>query len=75
MARRLSLVYGQPRSSLTVDPKDGGSLIVGNSSPIDTGSYPRRHEAPVVCFYVCNSRCVNAGVKLQNCEIRLCSSE
>lgn len=31
-----------------LDTKDGGSRIVGNSSPVDMGSYPRRHEAPVV---------------------------
>jgi len=50
MARRLSSVHGQPRSPLTVDPKDGGSRNVGNSSPVDMGSYPRRHEASVICF-------------------------
>jgi hypothetical protein len=75
MARRLSSVHGQPRSSLAVDPKDGGSRNVGKSLPVDMGSYPRRHEASVLCFYISNSRCVSAGVKLQDCEIRMCCSE
>jgi hypothetical protein len=76
MARRLSSVHGQPRSYVTVDRKDGGSRNVGNSLPDDMGSCPRRHEASVVCFYICYSRFVSAGVvRLQNCEIRLCNSE
>ena len=50
MARSLSSVHGQPRTFLTVDPKDGGSQNVGNSLPFDMGPYPRRHEASVVFF-------------------------
>ena len=75
MARRLCSVHGHPRSSMTIDPKDGGSRNLGNSLPIDMASYPRRHEASAVYFYICNSRCASFGVKLQNCLIHLYSSE